>query len=137
MFSRFFLSNLSCGDSVQLLDTPMMRNGIVGIVGIFAEPEVWILDPLDMGVGLAGRVEMEIGIHMPGEEVARIAPEEIEVGITARSQQRGGDVLRYPADLRIEKFGDDVRLASVRQGDRAIGLPAPLEALADEQPRGD
>jgi hypothetical protein len=51
-----------------------MRDGIVGFVGVFAEPEIRILDPLHVGVGLAGRVEVEIGIRVPGEEVARIAP---------------------------------------------------------------
>ena len=114
-----------------------MRDGIIRVVGILAEPEIRILNPLHMGVGLAGRIEMKIGVDMPGEEVARIAPEEIEIGVTGRRQERRGNVLRYPADLRIEEFGDDMRLPSIRQDDRAVRLPTRLEALADEQPRGN
>ena len=131
-FSRFFSR-----PSIELIDVPMMRDRLVGVVGVLAEPEVGILYPLDMGVGLAGRVKMEIGIDVPGEKIARIASKEIQVGVTRDPQERGGDVLRYPADLRVEKFRDDVRLPSIHQGDPAVGLLASLEALADEQPRGN
>ena len=62
----------------------MMRDRIVRLIGIFAEPEIRILDPLHMGVGLARRIEMEIGVGMPGEEIARIAPKEIQVGVAGR-----------------------------------------------------
>src|ERR1700683_5626916 len=112
----------------------MMRHRIVRVVGVFAEPEVWILDPLDMGVGLARRIKMKIRIDMPGKEITRIAPKEIQVGITGCPQKCRGDVLRNPPDLRIEKFGNDMRLPTVRQRHRAVGSFSPLEALADEQP---
>src|SRR5476649_157788 len=41
-------------------------------------------------------------IYVPRKEEARIAPEEIQVGVTGRSQERGGDVLRDPADRSEE-----------------------------------
>lgn len=111
-----------------------MRNGIVGFVGILAEPEIGILNPLDMGIGFSRRVEVEIGVNMPGEEIAGITSEEVEVGITGRFQESGGNVLGYPADVRIEKFRDDVGLASVDQIDLTVGLSAGLEALTHEHP---
>ena len=49
-----------------------MGKGIAGVVGIFGEPEGGILDPLDMGVGLAWDVEVEVGIDVPGEEITGI-----------------------------------------------------------------
>lgn len=115
----------------------MVGDGVVGFVGVFAEPEVGVLDPLDVGVGFAGGVEVEVGVDVPGEEVAGIAAEEVEVGVAGGVEEGGGDVLGYPADAGVEEFGDDVGLASVDGLDGAVGFLAGLEALADEEAGGD
>ena len=114
----------------------MVRNGIARVLRVFAEPERRILDPLHMLVRLLRHGKVKVGVDMPREKITGIAPKEIGVGVARHLEQRGRDVLRYPPDLRIEEFRDDVRLAP-RLVERSVGQFAGLEPLPDEKSRGN